>query len=51
MWRLDVNVPAAVQGFLQAQGIACERSDRKGWTHLKNGDLVGAPSKMDSAAC
>jgi len=42
MWLLDVNVPSKVAAFLSKRGIVCARTDRQGWTHLKNSELVEA---------
>lgn len=37
-----MNVPAKVGAFLSRRGIVCARTDRQGWTHLKNSELVEA---------
>ena len=42
MWLLDVNVPANIVTFLSGRGIASACTDRQGWTHLKNSELVEA---------
>jgi predicted nuclease of predicted toxin-antitoxin system len=42
MWLLDVNVPSKVAAFLSRRGIVCVRTDRQGWSHLKNSELVEA---------
>ncbi|MCI0627745.1 MAG: DUF5615 family PIN-like protein [Acidobacteria bacterium] len=47
MWLLDVNVPAILAAFLSRRGIACARTDRQGWTHLKNSDLVEAAVQQE----
>jgi predicted nuclease of predicted toxin-antitoxin system len=44
MWLLDVNLPNGLRTLLQAFGIACDTTARRGWRELTNGELVAAAS-------
>lgn len=42
---LDVNIPLAIKGFLEKQGIKADTAESRGWRELENGDLVSAAMK------
>ena len=42
MWLLDVNVPRQTIEALAGFGVTAEHTTKRGWGHLKNGELVEA---------
>jgi hypothetical protein len=42
MWLLDVNLPSGLVRVLQAQGLPCDTTARRGWRELTNGALAEA---------
>ena len=42
MWLLDHNLPRQLLPVLEKLGIKCESAKMRGWSELKNGDLVSA---------
>jgi hypothetical protein len=50
MWLLDANMDVHLVSVLNDFGVACDAAGNRGWTSLKNGDLVMA-AVADAFVC
>ena len=42
MWLLDHNIPRQIVNSLDTLGIPCDTALNRGWSQLKNGELLSA---------